>query len=145
MKIEEPLPPPQQEPELEDDPLASLEPELPGSVDNSVDELDDAIDAIQEVEPIEEFDEVSDDTNLIKSSPFLKPAMEEPAFDLVADDAENFEASGPDESYSEISNEELKIETQPESTIPNLNQLSSNLSPLSSNLNLLRSNPKLLS
>ncbi len=115
VKIEEPLPPPQQEPELEDDPLASLEPELPGSVDNSVDELDDAIDAIQEVEPMEQFDEVSDDTNFIKSSPFLKPAMEEPAFDLVADDAENFEASGPDESYSEISNEELKIETQPES------------------------------
>ena len=115
VKVEEPLPPPQQELELEDDPLASLEPELPGSVDNSVDELDDAIDAIQEVEPMEEFDEGADDTNLLKSSPFHKPEVEEPSFDLVADDAENFDASSPDDTYSEISSEELQIEPEPES------------------------------
>jgi signal recognition particle receptor subunit beta len=118
IKIEEPAPPPppaQKEPELEDDPFASLEPELSGSEDNSVDELDDAIDAIQEVEPMEEFDEVSDDTNLLKSSPFHKPPAEEPTFDLVADDADNFEAPEPEDTYSEISGEELKIETQPES------------------------------
>jgi hypothetical protein len=115
VKIEEPLPLAQQEPELEDDPLSSLEPELPGSVDNPVDELDDALDAIQEVEPMEEFDEVSDDTNLLKSSPFHKPATDEPTFDLVADDAEHFEASEPDDSYSDISNEGLQIENQPES------------------------------
>jgi mutual gliding-motility protein MglA len=113
--IEEPLPLAQQEPELEDDPLSSLEPELPGSVDNPVDELDDALDAIQEVEPMEEFDEISDDTNLLKSSPFHKPATDEPTFDLVADDAEHFEASEPDDSYSDISNEGLQIENQPES------------------------------
>lgn len=117
LKIEEPvpMPPPHKEPELEDDPLASLEPELPGSIDNSVDEVEDAIDAIQEVEPMEEFDEDSDATNLLKSSPFLKPDNEEPTFDLVADDAsENFEAPDEEDTYTGLPPEELHIETQPE-------------------------------
>jgi mutual gliding-motility protein MglA len=118
VKIEEPFPPPppQKEPELEDDPLASLEPELPGSIDNSSDELDEAIDAIQEVEPMEEFDEDSDATNLLKSSPFRKPDNEEPTFDLVADDAENFEAVEEEETSNEVPLEELHVETQPELT-----------------------------
>lgn len=117
VKIEEPFAPPpkQNEPELEDDPLASLEPELPGSIDNSVDEVEDALDAIQEVEPMEEFDEGSDDTNLLKSSPFRKPDSEEPTFDLVADDAENFEAPEEEDTYTGRPPEELQIETQPES------------------------------
>jgi mutual gliding-motility protein MglA len=113
VKIEEPLP--EKEPELEDDPLASLEPELPGSLENenSVENSDDAIDAIQEVEPMEEFDEASDDTNLLKSSPFHKPPeTEEPTFDLVADDAENLEASEPDNTYTEITSEEIQIEPE---------------------------------
>jgi hypothetical protein len=99
---------------LEDDPLASLEPELPGSIDNSVDEVEDAIDAIQEVEPMEEFDEDSDATNLLKSSPFGKADNEEPTFDLVADDADNFEAAEEEDTYTGLPSQELQGETQPE-------------------------------
>ena len=83
----EPEPEEKFEPDIEEDPLASLEPELPDTLEPP----DEPAEVIQEVEPVEEFD---DETTVLKNSPFSQqPSIEEPTYDLVADDAEDFEAA----------------------------------------------------
>ncbi len=101
-----------EEHEVEEDPLAALEPELPTPLESSTEE---SSEAIQEVEPMEQYDETSHETTVLKNSPIQKREGEEPTFDLVADDAENFEAPEPDASYAEITSEEIQIETEAES------------------------------
>jgi hypothetical protein len=72
--------------EAEEDPLAALEPELPDTLETSSDEPEEVI---QEVEPLAEFDEMTDETSALKVSPFQEEPVEEPTYDLVADDTED--------------------------------------------------------
>jgi small GTP-binding protein len=106
----EPEPEPKLEVESDEDPLAALEPELPDTLETVADEPEEVV---QEVQPLAEFDEMEDDTTVLKVSPFHdKPAVEEPSFDLVADDAESVEAV--EEELEAEAEFEAEAELEPE-------------------------------
>jgi small GTP-binding protein len=107
----EPEPEPKLEVESEEDPLGALEPELPDTLETAPDEPEEVI---QEVEPLAEFDEMEDDTTVLKNSPFHnQPAIEEPSFDLVADDAESVEETGEELEAEPDFEPEPELEPEP--------------------------------
>ncbi|HSE40504.1 MAG TPA: ADP-ribosylation factor-like protein [Acidobacteriota bacterium] len=100
------------ESEIEEDPLAALEPELPDTLETTPNE---PAEVIQEVEPLAEFDEMTDETSALKVSPFHEEPVEEPTYDLVADDTEDVEEDSQDVTFEEESvADDTVIELQPQ-------------------------------
>jgi small GTP-binding protein len=101
--------------EVEDDPLAALEPELPDALETATDEPEEVI---QEVEPLAEFDEMTDETSALKVSPFHEEPVEEPTYDLVADDTEDVGDAIDQVTIEEEEEEELPDDTAVELQFP---------------------------